>query len=70
MRAALIFNWHSFGAAPGVSFFRVPRKDDEYSINRRNNVVAVITGDIAMKGIQKDKFKTEHFELSHPQEKK
>ena len=51
MRAALIFNWYSSGAAPGVSFFRVPTKDDEYSINRRNNIVAVITGDIVMKEI-------------------
>ena len=26
------FNWHSSRAAPGISFFRVPTKDDEYSI--------------------------------------
>ena len=28
----LSFNWHSSRAAPGISFFRVPTKDDEYSI--------------------------------------
>ena len=25
----LIFNWHSFRAAPGVLFFGVPAKDNE-----------------------------------------
>ena len=31
-------------AASGISFFiRVPTKDEEYSINWRNNIVAVIT---------------------------
>ena len=47
----LIFNWHSLRAAPGISFFRVPIKDDEYSKNRRNNIVAVITRDTVMKAI-------------------
>ena len=28
----LSFNWHSSRAAPGISFFRVPIKDDECSI--------------------------------------
>ena len=41
----LIFNWHSFSATPGISFFGVPTKDDEYSANQRNNIVAVITRD-------------------------
>ena len=41
----LSFNWHSSRAAPEISFFRVPTKDDEYSINWRNNIVAVITRD-------------------------
>ena len=41
--SCLIFNWHSTRATPGISFFRVPTKDDEYSINWRNNIVAVIT---------------------------
>ena len=41
----LSFNWHSSRAAPGISIFRVPAKDDEYSINWRNNIVAVITRD-------------------------
>ena len=47
----LTFNWHSSRAAPGVSFFRVPTKDDKYSINWRNNIVAVIARDTVMKGI-------------------
>ena len=38
-------NCLSSRAAPGISFFRVPTKDDEYSINWRNNIVAVITRD-------------------------
>ena len=41
----LSFNWHSSRAAPGISFFRVPTKDDECSINWRNKIVAVITLD-------------------------
>ena len=41
----LIFNWHSSRAASGISFFRVPTKDEEYSINWRNNIVVVITCD-------------------------
>ena len=28
----LSFNWYSSRAAPGISFFRVPTKDDGYSI--------------------------------------
>ena len=47
----LIFYWHSSRAAPGISFFRVPTKDDEYSINWRNSIVAVITRDRVMKAI-------------------
>ena len=47
----LIFNWHSSRAAPGISFFRVPTKDDEYSINWRKNIVVVITRDTVMKAI-------------------
>ena len=47
----LTFNWHSSRAAPGVSFFRVPTKDDKYSINWRNNIVAVIARDTVMKAI-------------------
>ena len=47
----LICNWHSSRAAPGISFFGVPTKDDEcyYSTARRNNIVAVITRDTVMK---------------------
>ena len=54
---------------PWISFFRVPTEDDEYSINWRNNIVVVSTRDTKMKAIQKDKLKTEHFELNYPQEK-
>ena len=36
----LNFNWHSSRAAPGISFFRVPTKDDRYSIKAgETNVV-------------------------------
>ena len=48
---SLIFNCHSSRAAPGISFFRVPAKDDEYSINWRKSIVAVITPDKVMKAI-------------------
>ena len=65
----LNFNWHSSRAAPGVSCFGVPTKDDEYCTNWRNNIVAVITCDTVMKAILKDKLKTKHFELHYPQEK-
>ena len=47
----LIFNWHSFRAAPGISFFDVPTKDEEYCTNWRNNIFAVITRDTVMKAI-------------------
>ena len=49
--SCLIYNWHSSRAASGISFFRAPTKDDEYNINWRNNIVAVITRDTAMKAI-------------------
>ena len=29
----LIFNWLSSRAVPGISFFSVPTKNDEYNIN-------------------------------------
>ena len=47
----LIFNWHSSMAAPRISFFGVPTKDDKYSINWRNNIVEVFTLDTVMKAI-------------------
>ena len=47
----LIFNWYSSRTAPGISFYRVPTKDDEYSINWRKNLVAVIIRDMVMKAI-------------------
>ena len=46
----LIFNWHSPRAAPGISFFGVPAKHNEYCTNWRN-IVAVITRDTVMKAI-------------------
>ena len=55
-------------AAPEISFFVAPTKDDECCTNWINNFVAVITGDTVMKRIQKDKLKTKHFELHYPQE--
>ena len=47
----LIFNWHVSRAPPGISIFRVLTKDDEYNINWRNNIVAVITRDTVIKAI-------------------
>ena len=47
----LFFDWHSSMAAPGISFFGVSTKDDEYCTNWRNNIVAVITRDRVMKTI-------------------
>ena len=49
----LSFNWHSSRAAPGISFFGVPTKDDEYycCTTWRNNIVAVLTRDTVMKTI-------------------
>ena len=71
--SCLIFNWHSSRTASGISFFRVPTKDEEYRINWRNNIVAVITilaiPDTMMKATLKDKLKTQHFELNYPEEK-
>ena len=46
----LIFNWHGPRAAPGISFFEIPAKDNEYCTNWRN-IVAVITRDTVMKAI-------------------
>ena len=47
----LIFNWHVSRAPPEISIFRVLTKDDEYNINWRNNIVAVITRDTVIKAI-------------------
>ena len=47
----LIINWQSSRAAPEISVFRVPTKDNEYSIIWRNNIVAVVTRDTVMKTI-------------------
>ena len=62
----LIYNWHSSRAAPGILFFGVLAKDNEYCTNWRNNIVAVITRDTVMKQILKKKSK--HFELHYRQE--
>ena len=50
--------------------FRIATKNGEYSIKRRNNIVAVISSDTVMKAIKKDKLKIEHLELHYPQKKK
>ena len=47
----LIINWQNSRAAPEISVFRVPTKDNEYSIIWRNNIVAVVTRDTVMKTI-------------------
>ena len=67
-----IFNCHSSRAAPGISFFRVPTKDDEYSTNWRNKIVAVITRDRVIDGNLKRQIKNRTLhtcELHYPQEK-
>ena len=64
----LVFNWQISRAAPGISLFGVPTKDDEYCRNWRKNIVAVITCDTVMKAILKDTLETKHFELHYPQE--
>ena len=64
-----IFNCHSPRAAPGISFFRVPTKDDE---NWRNNIVAVITRDRVIDGNLKRQIKNRTLHtcvLHYPQEK-
>ena len=45
----LIFKWHSSWEGPRISFIRVPTKDDEYSMNWRNDIVAVVNRDTVMK---------------------
>ena len=47
----LVFNWYRSSAVPEISLFRVPTKDEKYSINWRINMVAVITRDTLMKVI-------------------
>ena len=47
----LVFNWHSSRAAPGISFFGAPTKDDEYCTKWRNYTVAIITRDMVIKAI-------------------
>ena len=66
----LNFNFHCSRAAPGISVFGVPTKNDKYYYCKtwRNNIVAVVTCDMVMKTIQKDKLKTKHFALHYPQE--
>ena len=64
----LIFGWHSSRAAPGISFFGVPAKDNKYCKNWIDNIVAAITLDTVMKAIEKEKLKSKHFELHYPQE--
>ena len=64
----LSFNWHSSKAAPGISFFRVPTKDDEYSIKIGETTLLQLLLVIPY-GDEDKKIKTEHFELHYPQKK-
>ena len=68
----LICDWYSSRATLGISFFRVPTKDDEYSINWRNNIQHCCSYyswyHTVLKAILKnDKLKTEQFQLHYPQ---
>ena len=60
----LIFNWHSSREAPGISVFRVPTKDDEYSIKTRETTLLQLLLVIPYGG--KGNLKTRHFELHYP----
>ena len=67
-----IFNCQSSYVAPGISFFRVPTKDVEYSTNYRNSIVAVIARDRVIDGNFNRQIKTRTLhtlELHYPQEK-
>ena len=59
----LVFNWHSSRAAPEISFFKVPTKDDEYYYRTtwRNNIVAVIIRDTGDQGNLKRQIKNQTF---------
>ena len=50
-REMLHFQLACSRAAPWISFFGVPAKDDEYCTNKRSNIVAVIIRDTVMKAI-------------------
>ena len=43
----LSFKWHSSRAAPGISFFRVPTKDDEYSMKTGETTLLQLLLEIA-----------------------
>ena len=45
-----IFNCHCSRAAPGISVFRTPTKNDKYSTNWRINVAEVVTNDRVIDG--------------------
>lgn len=40
-----IFGCHNSGANKGISFFKIPTKDDDYSTEWRNKIVNIITRD-------------------------
>ena len=66
----LIFNCHSSRAAPGISLFRVPTKDGEYSANWSNKIVIAITSDRVIDGNLKRQIKNRTLhtcELHYPQ---
>ena len=66
----LIFNWHGSRSAPGISFSRVPTKDDEYRINWWNKIVAVITRDRWSEGSLERQIKNRTFWVSLSSKKK
>ena len=67
----LSFNWHSSRAAPGISFFRVPTKDDEYSIKTGETTLLQLLLVIPYSDEDnlKRQIKIEHSELHYPQKK-
>ena len=67
----LSFNWHSSRAAPGISFFRVPTKDDEYSIKTGETTLLqlLLVIPYSDEGNLKRQIKIEHFELHYPKKK-
>ena len=67
----LSFNWHSSRAAPGISFFRGPTKDDEYSIKTGETTLLQLLLVIRYSDEDnlKRQIKIEHSELHYPQKK-
>ena len=58
------FYCHNLRAAPGILFFRVLTKDNEYSTKWRKNIVAVITRDRVIDSNFKRKIKNRILRLA------